>query len=80
MGESYRKGRRPEASGTDSEFKEAGRMPLVPHDEPAIQGRKLIAKTPAGGQRYKNGVETKAKRLSGALRLRQRRCGIELWS
>ena len=58
------------ACATERQMRDSRQVPFVTQDKPALQGT----------QRYKNGPETKAKRLSGALRLRQRRCGIELWS
>jgi hypothetical protein len=73
----------------ENQRKGAGRRPAVR----TAKAKEPAPRTPSGrgqragcrrykgeSQRYKNGAETKAKRLSGALRLRQRRCGIELWS
>jgi len=73
----------------ENQRKGAGRRPAVR----TAKAKEPAPRTPSGrgqragcrrykgeSQRYKNGAETKAKRLSGALRLRQQRCGIELWS
>jgi hypothetical protein len=74
-GRKPQKRRRPEASGTNSKGQRAGPANTVgtrtARRMPALQGR----------QRYQNGAEKeKAKMPRWALRLRQRGCGIELWS